>query len=297
MTVDIIVIPLERFLLVKESIVLDPNVSQKYQELLDKYTCFTQQPQASSTPTPINTFTKKSSFAHHHHNKHNNKTNASSYRKPKDFQKVLTGIMNIINQTNFNKMFNKIRLLKSDNNIGTIVQCALTMCSIQSFYLNIYIKLIHDILEGSNEIEKKIILQTINAYINDFLEQKAWCNMKDVDDDYSFYDQQKQKTLIMSKHVMFLELVVSVKQTEFDMQDYATVLFDNLKESIQNKENVKGLLIVSMLISMFKMSKRGVPLPWYPKKLCTLDVDVATLTCKNLQFMLEELSHLQKIEA
>jgi hypothetical protein len=128
--------------------------------------------------------------------------------------------------------------------------------------------------------------------VQEFIAKKEWCKLCIEE---SFCDQQKQKTLIASKHILILELIVLFHHLEFDMNQYSWMLMEDLKEAVQMNCNEKGLLIASMLITMFKMTKR-VNIPWDPKRLHIFDTDSGN-NCKNLQFMLEELVYLQTKEA
>ena len=106
-------------------------------------------------------------------NRYNNKKNhfnderpTYADRKPKDLNKIILGILNVLNNDNYHKMFTKIRLMKNEHNISKIILEILDKCSIQVFYLNIYMRLIEDIVNICSDIESKIAIEAINKFVN-----------------------------------------------------------------------------------------------------------------------------------
>lgn len=299
---DIIVINHNLFVERRSQIAIDPSLQKKYEDIFQKYTCFTAPPSIPSSHH--GKFVVNNDNNNHYHKgrhyfnrKNHSKDEERSFisRKPnkeKDITKVLLGIMNVINQSNYNKMLNKIRLLKSDANINIIVSEILKTATVQNFYMNIYMKLLHDIIEHCSESEKQKTFQTVIDFVNTFIDSKEWLTTSiPGNDDYSaFCDFQKAKNIVIAKNVLILELVKRFSLA-LNLQSYVKSLVIDLDILISQNDEDRSTSILHMLVQIAKSNDK------------LLDVKVNDLFAKSSSkknnFVMEELAELlnQKIVA
>jgi hypothetical protein len=300
---DIIVINPNLFAERGSQITVDPSLQKKYEDIFQKYSCFTTPASVSSHGKfVVNNNNNDNNSSHYHKGRHyfgrknHQKDEDRSFitRKPKDkdIAKVLLGIMNVINQSNYNKMLNKIRLLKSDANINIIVVEILKTSTVQNFYMNIYMKLLHDIIEHCSESEKQKTFQTITDFIASFIDAKEWLTTAvPENDDYSaFCDFQKAKNIVIAKNVLILELVKRFSLV-VDLHSYVRSLVTDLDTLISENDDDKSTAILHMLVQIAKSDEKLI-------NVKVNDLFVKSSSKKN-NFVMEELAELlnQKIEA
>jgi hypothetical protein len=283
MTDLITVVNSATFLAHKDSSVITDSKG-KYDGLFKNYACFS----VSLTPTftPIQRPTIEHIKPQQKHNRRKEHDNRS--RKKKDINLVIRGLLNVINKSNYQKMVNKIRLIKSETNIGTIFNEILHVCTVQSYFIDIFIQLIFDIIDVCTDGEKKIAAQALNAFVNSIVSEKRWMNRYIMDpnktgSDYDvFCDFVKNKKRVLAEHTMILRFQ-SFPCAVVDVQKYADTLVKDLDTCLDMKDEPQCILILQMLIYFAKM----------PRPIILVDIpDLLSKTfTKKLQFVVEELKH------
>ena len=284
------------------------HIQKKYEEMLKSFTCFT----TNSFTTPLN------ARAHHtegykggRHGQlscRNGKDDSYFHTKKKDLNKIMMGILNVLNHDNYNKMLNRIRLLKTDTNITAIINDILQKCSLQAFYLNIYIKLLHDILSHCTECERNNAIETINTYVKTYIDSREWMQLAVGDSctEYdAFCDSQKQKSIVIAKNMILCELFkrfdLHMKQDEY-IESLENSLDSLCQSSICREDSMheeKAVVIVQMVTYLVRSN--------HSKKQTTFQTLIhkseawqETVISKKLKFLLEDLNstiRTQKIEA
>jgi len=181
---------INNFLFLK-NIETDINIKEKYKLLFDKFECFS------------NIIQRNNIKKHHHHHHHISLPNPN--KKPKDITRTITGLLNILNNTNYNKIFMKLKLQIQNDNIVYIMNEILNKSVLQIFYLDIYTKLITDIInffynkELLYEILKNFILSYLCEHNFDISEENIEYN--------DFCLNQKKKLGIISTNKLILNII------------------------------------------------------------------------------------------
>jgi hypothetical protein len=255
---DIIIINPSHFFEKRLELDKETSIYKKYDDLFKKYQCFSN--------TQINLFVPpKNDYSFKGNNRYNNKKNhfnderpTYADRKPKDLNKIILGILNVLNNDNYHKMFTKIRLMKNEHNISKIILEILDKCSIQVFYLNIYMRLIEDIVNICSDIESKIAIEAINKFVNYYIDNSEWMNEYiaiDKDDEYnSFCNSQKLKSLLIAKNMMINRLM-TIFNLEKSVEEYGYIIITDLKKTLELKNENVCILLIQMLIYMLKTVK------------------------------------------
>lgn len=267
---DIIIINPAQFFEKRLELDKDTVIFKKYDDIFKKYPCFSN--------TQINLFVPpKNDYSSRGHelresfkgnSRYNNYNNKKSHfndekppyadRKPKDLNKIILGILNVLNNDNYHKMFTKIRLMKNEHNICKIIVEILDKCSIQVFYLNIYMKLIEDIVNVCNDTESKIAVESINKFVNNYIDNTEWMNeyvIIEKEDDYnSFCNIQKLKSLLIAKNMMINRLM-TIFNLEKTVEEYGYIIINDLKKTLEQKNENVCILLIQMLIYMLKTVK------------------------------------------
>jgi len=258
---DIIIINPLQFIEKRPDLNIESVIYKKYADLFNKYQCFSNTQINLFTPPPRNDYSFKGNSRYNNYNKKshlNDDRNTFIDRKPKDLNKVILGILNVLNNDNYEKMFKKIKLLKSEQNIGKIILEVLDKCSIQVFYLNIYMRLIDDIVNTCNEAEKKIALEAINNFVNTYINNSEWLSeyvINNQEEAYnSFCNSQKLKSLLIAKNMMVNRLMTILK-LEKTVEEYAIKIINDLKNTLDDKNENVCVIIIQMLIYMIKTVK------------------------------------------
>jgi hypothetical protein len=253
-----------------EEVDKDSVIYKKYGELFLKYQCFSNTHINLFTPPKGNFSYKNSGNGNEHHNKYNNYSkkphftedrNSFLSRKPKELSKIILGILNILNNENYNKMVAKIRLLKSETNIGDIIGEILDKCCLQVFYLNIYMRLLQDITNLCTDVEKKISVNSINKYVDNYIDNSEWKNeyIKTVDEDEynAFCGSQKLKSRLIAKNMMANRLMTMFELNR-TVEEYASMIISDLKINLEMKNENVCIILIQMLIYMSKTVKNTI---------------------------------------
>lgn len=297
---DIIVIAPEVF--IKRRLASsDALIGKKYQEIYTKYSCFSAQTNAP-VHGKFNNHQENGGF--HGHKGRSNYFNRKApnrederpaiSRKPKDITRLLMGILNVINRNNYNKMLNKIRLLKTEGNISLIIDEILKTCTLQTFYISIYMKLLHDIMEHCSEGEKTKVRESFAKFVAIYMDNTEWLmkNSPIENEDYSaFCDFQKTKNIILAKNMVIMELTKTFALS-VNLNKYVACLVHDLNKLVDDNDDDKASIVLQMLVYIAKHNASYLD-----------DINVSSLfarvSSKKNSFVIEELADIidQKIEA
>jgi len=283
---DIIIIDKSDFLNRKPKEINNEVLFKKYDEIFKKYTCFSS--------NYINNFINLK-------NKNKNIYNNSSYKpnkyykedKKQDLGRIMTNLLNIVNTQNYNKIMKKIQLIKSTENVGIIIKELLDKCCIQIFFLDIYIKLLKDIINISNDNELEIIFHTINSYVNQYIDTIIYkinqCSLliDGVTEYESFCTNQKMKNILFAKNMIIQQLMFLFKLDKSSSY-YINILINDLKDNLKKKNDDNILIIFKMLIQFVKLQKSLI------KSLFNIDPEYLyeQISCNKTKFVIEEFISL-----
>lgn len=258
---DIIIINHSQFLERRIESDKESVIYKKYGEIFVKYQCFSNTHINLFTPPKGDFHFKNNNRYSTNYNKKNNfieDKNPFILKKPKELSKIILGILNVLNDKNYNKMAIKIRLLKSETNIGNIIFEILDKCCLQVFYLNIYMKLLQDIIDVCMDGEKKIALESINKYVDNYIDNSEWKNeyiKKENEEDYNiFCGSQKLKSTLIAKNMMSNRLMTMFELNR-TVSDYALLIINDLKVNLDIRNESVCIILIQMLIYMSKTIK------------------------------------------
>lgn len=240
---DIIIISPNIFNIIKSDLIKNDVIEKKYRDLYAKYKCFSN---ISVVTIPIQNT---------RYNRHKTVYNIS---KPTNLKKQILGILNVINESNYLKMFNKIRMIITTENTYYITSELLQKCCLQIFYVHIYLKLFMDIYEFLKLDEKKIMLDNVNKYVNDFIINKEYLlidkeTSQDTAYDYFCYIQ-KHKSIINGKNIIILELL-KTNLLSLKLEDYIVYITGELDITIC-ESHIE--LLLQMLLNIKKSHSTNI---------------------------------------
>lgn len=243
---DIIVITIEEFNTIKNNVNTNLQIKEKYDSIFNKYECFFKTNIGTNGIIPKKT--------------HPNKKEQQPYdivhkslhvKKIKTTAQEVTGLVNIMNRQNYNKILSKFRFLISRENIETVMNDILTKCCLQIVYKDLYMKLIMDLIElsGYEDIISNIILTFYNNYINN---NQIEFDCKNGSCGYDlFCNQQKHKTLVLAKNILIVDLF-KYKLLKNDINDYITNMISYCKSCMNDEYHLD--IILTMLLHILNMN-------------------------------------------
>ena len=185
-----------------KNVTSDTDIASKYKTLFEKYECFSNIIKINYVKKPIT---------------------INPNRKPKDINRTITGILNILNHNNYNKIFAKLRLSIQADNIVYIMNEILNKSIIQIFFIDIYTKLILDIVNIYHN--KKILFDIMHTFLSNYLVESNFDIPEDSIEYNDFCYNQKRKLNIISTNKVVLNLIKSLNL--IDIKDYARFI-DNI---------------------------------------------------------------------
>jgi len=276
---DIVIVNPLTFLEYKDRCLKQASID-KYDHILNKYACFTTVV-VFAAPRHTNDQVR------HHQPKPNRKRDCDIVtRKQKDLRQIIRGMLNVINKTNYSKMLNKLRLLKSDSNINLIIGELLHTCTLQSFYIDTFVKLIFDIVGHCSDQERKAACGVLNAFVCSVVADRRWMHGFAGKEYDVFCDYMKHKSRVLAEHTLLIRLQ-ELPCISVDLISLVEQLFHDLESCLKNQEECKSITIIQMLTYHIKTKKTSIP----------FNVEGLQDKCftKQIQFAMEELSfHVEK---
>jgi len=178
----------------------------------------------------------------------------------KDVKRVMKGLMNIINKNNYRKVFNKVKLLLCEDNVGVVVTIILETACLQVFFLSIFYQLLEDVLAL---LDTQHTLQVANGIINEYIDtfidkaEYMFCASNSSHHPYMlFCMQQKHKSVSSSRNLVVLELIQHNFSSHWTVQGYCNRLLEKLgalNESMQLDSNTE--LNTDIIVGLIKEIK------------------------------------------
>jgi hypothetical protein len=178
----------------------------------------------------------------------------------KDVKRVMKGLMNIINKNNYRKVFNKVKLLLCEDNVGVVVTIILETACLQVFFLSIFYQLLEDVLAL---LDTQHTLQVANGIINEYIDtfidkaEYMFCASNTSHHPYMlFCMQQKHKSVSSSRNLVVLELIQHNFSSHWTVQGYCNRLLEKLgalNESTQLDGNIE--LNTDIIVGLIKEIK------------------------------------------
>lgn len=283
---DIIIITLDDFI----SNELSPNkinseLLEKYNKLLG-YDCFSNKIIYNNKDKAYRCLNDKKNF----------RIRERDNRK-KPIEKVILGILNIINNDNYDKILNKLRLVATEENITNIINEILNKCCSQVFFMKVFLKLIIDLVNVTGYHE--IMISNINNFIDSFVINNEYLYIKnnEVEDKKTDYDNfcndLKHKSYILSKNLLIFELLKTGRCTEMDKDIYILYFFNNLK-NINEKDHYHNDLLLNILLDILKQKNVIIAQDIYIELYNYFETYKKIISSKKIEFLVVEIIVLIK---
>jgi hypothetical protein len=259
---SITVVPYSYFIQQKAASNASDTLKSKYTTLYNSYICFSQSHVAFVKPKK--TFTDFRKLNH----------------KRSDPKKAIIHILNVINKSNFDKLFNKLRMLIDDTNIRLIITEILSRCCLQIFYVDTYIKIIKDLNNVLKLKQQEMLKNALKEFVTSFTANNEYHIHIDQDD--TSYDKfckiQKMKSFILAKNVFNMELYCN-QLVVFDLNEYVS-FFKGKLHTYEDEMYID--IILQILLSVSKK---------FPEIPMNIDVDNIMRISSNqkIKFMLHDL--------
>lgn len=189
---DIVFLQVPVFLKWLEQCQLQDGVKKRYDDLFTQYDCFTK---ANNTYHP-----PKAVQQHEHkHTRGAEERKSRPEKPPKDFKKVFTSYLNKLNNTNYEKILSKSRIMITPDNIKDSIITILTNCGLQSMYMSHLVRMVADLsrLTGCSRQIKDGVTACYKSFIED--KKYVYTPKKGEQDEYAeFCNMQKHKTVVIN---------------------------------------------------------------------------------------------------
>lgn len=276
------------FCRIKETTVVSEEIKEKYNQLFLQYDCFQNiayvipykfQKDKRSPKPPVDF--KKRHFQVF--SKVLKRPTIDSGEKP--IIKRVKGLLNIINETNYEKQINKLIFSLEHDNVDVVTNIILNTSVLQVFYIHLFIKLINDMLMTNY---KNNIKNEIDQFVKSFFTNKEIYMSQHIDTCKTPYDifclKQKHKTLTVSKGIVILHLIKH-GITSYTLKDFINNVTKEIDISLDMHDDHTFDIIVQLLmeakkIMNWKMTPQIFSSDIYSKP-CKLN--------KKIQFMVSHL--------
>lgn len=226
---------------------LESNTIKIISELFTAHSCFRDDVQ----PVLFNRSTGTHKAKSHHHGKPPQKYKPTSYGERLD--RDVGGLLNKINNSNYNVIEEKLLRLINASNVDSIVMFILKKTYQQDVYTELFIKMLKKILNIH-----KTMFKYVQELSNNFTEVQACLFDQVYKLDYSNYDDfckfGKLKTeILVRQHVLHLLF----DMVTFDVQQYINFLQTLLQQSAKCSQHVTNVVLT--LIDEFVYTNLSMP--------------------------------------
>lgn len=199
----------------------------------------------------------------------------------KHFSKRVKGLLNIINDTNYEKQINKLIFTIEHDNVDAIISIVMSTSVLQVFYIGIFIRILNDISKTSY---KHNVKNEIDMFIHNFFANKEMY-LSTIDTTTSDYDifcfKQKHKVLTVSKAIVILHLIKH-DLTTFTLQQFV----ENITNDIDNALNMPDDHTFDIILQILLEAKKIMD--WKPP-LGIFEVSKPKTLSKKIEFMCAQL--------
>ena len=235
MDTDIIIVSRSTFL-ENSNCIIPEYIRIKYENLWKKYDCFKAQHPNPKFSQTISRLPPKSRGRNY--NAHRSQTKQETRTcKHKDINSSVLGILNVINMRNYRKMLMKLQNLITVENISFVVNKILSICSNQTAYTDVFIKLLSDIYHSSTSTTREKIKDELNLFVDKFFNEKDFLVIvNNPSDTYDlFCTKQKHKSIALSKNIIILKLIKS-SLVMISIDVYTNNLMEHFGDILEDSE-------------------------------------------------------------
>lgn len=233
----------------------DHKVSSKLNELLGKFQCFHDY-------NAFNSYKSKRPV----HNQHTYvyKPNGVTHHRKKivkegqnDFERSITSLLNKISRKNYHNIVRQITLAcTNDTSVQLVVKNILEKCQKQPCFLELYVKILHEIYMKSAFECRHCIKEQISEYIQDFIEGRNFLNFRLNSSNYDqFCFNLDNKSQIIGKHKTVIALIKEILRNSM-IDEYFNIMFDEIvqmdKSQMIEEEFEKHELLLDIMTDFAK---------------------------------------------
>jgi uncharacterized protein YggL (DUF469 family) len=146
------------------------------------------------------------------------------------YLKRVKSILNVINESNFQKQVNKLKFVIQEDNIDTIMDVIINNAVLQVFYVNIFINLIRELLETNF---KNQVLNALDDFVSKLIFNggmkfdRSTIENTNLSKYEHFCIQQKHKVTVISKALFIIHLMKN-NMTTYTLEPLTDHLINNL---------------------------------------------------------------------
>jgi hypothetical protein len=224
----------------------DPVV-KKISALLDAFPCFLPSFKEKNATAFHHTHTSSShksqpAFGHkskNHrksHKHHEHLGNDSSMRKPiivnarhkSNNERFTTALLNKLSRRNYATITQQILKFIDPDTINNFVSGVLDKCQKQSVFLELYINVLYDIYQKSDNVNKVVINTILMQYIDEFMSNCKFVDYQLNSPNYrKFCENMNSKKQIIGRHKTILALIAKILKNNM-IDDYFNVMFNEI---------------------------------------------------------------------
>lgn len=158
-------------------------------------------------------------------------------------------LWNKMNQTNYNNISQKLKLLVNKENIHLVIKDILEHAILHAIYRKYFINLLKDMVQTGNKDE---VQQVISEYVNNFLENRKYI-MNSILEDKKSYDifcnMTKHKQCMMNTNSLILDISKDKSlEKSINILNYKDKLTDSLDE-VDDEFHID--LLLNLIIEVF----------------------------------------------
>lgn len=257
----------------------DEDVKRKYDGLFQSSDCF------FSNGFVNKAYQKKTD--HHSRNPKGTISTPQTARRPfvKPLKRVINPgdkthvkkakcVLNVINNSNYAKQYNKMKFIMDADNVQEIVPLVLDVAVMQIFYVTIFVNLLCDIAKEY----KATVEHHVTNFITHFLDDKISITEHVVNDYDNFCDVQKQKQFNISCGILAMH-VIKRGLTTLQVENVIDALIKICKEKEEE-------IVLDIVLQILVESKKLYGTDAIKRHQSYLE---SSVTSKKLCFMVEDL--------
>lgn len=211
------------------------SVKSKYDSMFKTYECFHKANGAYVPNKPTG----------NHHHRHDERKGRPE-RPPKDFKKMLTSYLNKLNNTNYDRIMGKTRIIINQDNIQDAIESILNNCGVQALYIKHLVHMIQDLykLSGCSRQIKEVLEVIYHRYMSDH----AYVYKGDCEDEYTHFCQmQKHKSKVLNMTNTWFHIWETYPELLHNYaQDYIAMFIKNIHEYKDDEFHIDLFLHVIM---------------------------------------------------
>ena len=242
----------------KQGVQRDPDIDAKYRDIfvLD---CF-----QSTYTIPLNKLMKGKDVDTRHRYKTSIPPNNIMINN-KSITKRLTSILNVLNEANYEKQVHKVFFLMKDDDIIQMTRLILDTCTIQVFYITLFIKLLNDLLRTEHKVK---VQNTINQFVDEFWNGRC-ISFTTPNGEFSKYDvfcmEQKHKATYIARAKVVFHLLKKniVKYDTEGLCEFIKRQFQNINQDNNAIDIMLQIMVDAKNILKWNPNDTGIDFSMY----------------------------------